>query len=414
MTASNENVRVLSGGDEHPHWRTNLTVCLLGSFTTIIAMTLLLPYLPLYVEELGVTGQGQIAQWSAYAYAATFLTAAITAPLWGRLGDRYGRKSMLVRASLGMAITTAALGLVQSVEQLVGLRLMIGLAGGYASGSTILVAAQAPKERSAWALGILSIGTMAGTIVGPLVGGWVPALIGIRPTFFASGALIALAALGTIVFLKEDRRPRPPGRQPVTMPAGELRKARLLVLLTAAAMVMFATMSIEPIITMVVRQLDPATNYASGLASFVFIASAVGSIVSAPRLGKLADRVGHNRVMVASLLTAAALAVLQAAVQQVWQLAVLRFCMGLALGGLLPTVTAALRRLVPQHRVGRVLGYGVSAQYAGHVIGPIAGGLVATNAQLSAVFVMTAITLTLVAGLLAASSARGRRRTVAV
>lgn len=385
---------------EHPYWRSNLMVCLFGSFTTIIAMTLLLPYLPLYVEHLGVHGQGAIARWSGFAYAATFFTAALSAPLWGRLGDRYGRKSMLVRASIGMAVTTAALGLVQNVEQLLALRLIVGLAGGYASGSTILVAAQSPKARSAWALGVLSIGTMTGNIVGPLVGGWVPALIGIRATFFASGALIAVAAVGTVAFLKEDRRPGRVHASAQAPVATVEQRGRLLVLLAAAAMVMFATTSIEPIITLVVRHLHPGTAHVSGLAGFVFTAAAIGSIISAPRLGRLADRWGHDQVILASLSAAAVLALLQAAAAHVWQLTVLRLLMGLALGGLLPSVNAAIRRIVPQQIVGRVLGYGVSSQYAGQVLGPIVGGIVATHAPLSAVFVMTAGVLAAVAALL--------------
>jgi MFS family permease len=407
---TSERVDELAGCEaEHPYWRSNLTVVLFGSFTTIIAMTLLLPYLPLYVERLGVHGQGEIARWSGFAYAATFLTAALSAPLWGRLGDRYGRKSMLVRASIGMAVTTAGLGLVQSAEQLVALRLVVGLAGGYASGSTILVAAQTPKERSAWALGVLSIGTMTGTIVGPLVGGWMPALIGIRSTFFASGALIAVAAVGTVVFLKEDRRPRRAQTATAAPQVAVEHQGRLLVLLASAAMVMFATTSIEPIITLVVRHVHPGGSHVSGLAGFVFTAAAIGSIISAPRLGRLADRWGHDKVILASLVAAAALALLQAAASHVWQLAVLRFLMGLALGGLLPSVNAAIRRVVPQEIVGRILGYGVSSQYAGQVLGPVVGGIVATHAPLTAVFVMTAVVLLAVAVLLLVLSPAGTR-----
>jgi MFS family permease len=385
---------------EHPYWQRNLGVCLFGSFTTIIAMTLLLPYLPLYVERLGVHGQGSIARWSGFAYAATFVTAALSAPLWGRLGDRYGRKSMLVRASIGMAVTTSALGLVHNAEQLVAMRLVVGLAGGYASGSTILVAAQTPKERSAWALGVLSVGTMTGNIVGPLAGGWMPPLIGIRSTFFASGALIAVAAVGTVTFLKEDRRPVTSHASATQPQATVNEKGRLVVLLAAAAMIMFATTSIEPIITLVVRHLDPGATHISGLAGFVFTSAAIGSIISAPRLGKLSDRWGHDKVILASLTASAVLALCQAAANHVWELTVLRFLMGLALGGLLPSVNAAIRRVVPQQIVGRTLGYGVSSQYAGQVLGPVVGGIVATHAPLSAVFVMTAIVLMAVTGLL--------------
>src|SRR5580700_12067353 len=120
---------------ENKYWRRNLIVCLLGSFTTIMAMTLLLPFLPIYVEQLGVSDHAAIVQWSGAAYGAAFLTAAIFAPLWGRLGDQYGRKLMLIRSSLGMAVAMSLIGLSQNVYQLVGLRLLTGLLGGYSSGS---------------------------------------------------------------------------------------------------------------------------------------------------------------------------------------------------------------------------------------------------------------------------------------
>src|SRR5690349_10442487 len=188
---------------EHAYWRRNLAVCSMGTFTTMIAMTLLLPYLPVYVGQLGVRSQGSVAMWSGVAYAGAFVTASMAAPIWGRLGDRYGRKSMLVRAGFGMAATTALLGIVQAPWQLVAVRLLVGLAGGYSSGSTILVAAQAPRERSAWALGVVATGSMAGTVVGPLVGGWVPTWIGIRWTFFGSAMLILVAAVGTVAFVRE-------------------------------------------------------------------------------------------------------------------------------------------------------------------------------------------------------------------
>src|SRR5579871_5141947 len=170
-------------GRDAGYWKRNLVVCLIGSFTTIVAMTLLLPILPLYVEELGVSDHAAIVQWSGVAYGATFFTAALTAPLWGRLADWYGRKLMLIRASLGMAVAMSLMGMAHNVWELVALRLLAGLLGGYTSGSMILVAAQTPKARSGWALGVMSAGIMAGNLAGPLIGGIVPALVGIRTTF---------------------------------------------------------------------------------------------------------------------------------------------------------------------------------------------------------------------------------------
>src|SRR6201994_4441798 len=187
-------------------WRRNLLVCVFGSFTTIVAMTLLLPFLPIYVEQLGVTDPAAIAEWSGAAYGAAFFSAALAAPLWGYLADRYGRKLMLIRASLGMAIAMSLIGMAHNVYELVGLRLLAGLLGGYASGSAILVAAQTPKARTGWALGVLASGIMAGNLVGPLIGGVLPPRIGIRATFLLAGAVIFITFLATTFLIHEEKR----------------------------------------------------------------------------------------------------------------------------------------------------------------------------------------------------------------
>ncbi|MFI2104334.1 MFS transporter [Isoptericola sp. NPDC019693] len=386
---------------EHRYWRRNLAVGTAGSFTTLVAMTLLVPFLPEYVRQLGVDDPAAVVRWSGVAYGATFLTAALTAPLWGALGDRFGRKSMLVRASLGMAVAMTLLGFVQSVEQLVAVRLLVGLLGGYSSGATILVAAQTPKGRSAWALGVLSSGILAGNVVGPLVGGFVPAWVGIRPTFVACGAVIFLAFLATTFLLREPRTGPPPPRVAARRRgvwAQVQRPGAVVALLATSSLLLFSTMSIEPIVTVYVEDLGQL-SHAAGVAGILVALTAVGSVVAAPRVGRLADRVGPTRVVVTCLAAAGVLALAQALVTNVWQLGVLRVLLGLSLGGLLPSITAAVRHLAPPDAVGRVLGLGVSAQYVGQVAGPVLGGLVAAQAGVRAVFVATAVVLLAAAAL---------------
>jgi len=226
-----------------------------GAFTTIVVMTLLLPFLPLYVEQLGVKNHAAIVHWSGVAYGATFLSAALVAPLWGRLADCYGRKLMLIRASLGMAIAMALIGMAQDVWQLVGLRLLAGL----------------------------------------------------------------------------------------------LR--------------MFANMSIKPIITVHVSQLIADPAHVTLMAGVVISATALGSMLSASHLGKLADRNGAWNVIVGGLAVSAVLLVPQAFVTAGWQLV--------------------------------ALGYSISAQYTGQVVGPLFGGFVGGHFGMRAVFLGTCV---LVAG----------------
>ena len=372
---------------ESIYWRRNLAVCVFGSFTTIVAMTLLLPFLPLYVEQLGVHGHAAIVQWSGVAFGATFLTAAMVAPLWGRLADLYGRKLMLVRASLGMAVAMSLIGMAHSVEQLVVFRLLAGVLGGYASGSTVLVATQTPKGRSGWALGTLSSGIMAGSLVGPLVGGVLPPLIGIRATFLAAGGVIFVSFLATLFLIREEKRPKV-ARQ--DRPRSAIpHKGPLIAMLTTGLLLLLANMSIEPILTVYVAQFVPEPDRVTMVAGLVMAAAALGSILSASHLGKLADRVGHWNVVTGGLAVCALLLIPQAFVTQWWQLVGLRFLMGLALGGLLPCIAAVIRHSVPDGAAGTALGYSVSAQYTGQVVGPLMGGFVGGHVGMRAVFLVT-------------------------
>ncbi|MBZ9799898.1 MFS transporter [Mesorhizobium sp. ES1-4] len=381
------------------HWRRNLAVCFAGSFSTLIAMTLLLPFLPLYVEQLGAQGHAAIVQWSGIAYGATFFAAAMVAPLWGRLGDRYGRKVMLVRASFGMAICMSLTGMVETVWQLVLLRLLIGFAGGYSSGSTILVAMQTPKDRSGWALGILSAGITAGSLVGPLLGGVLPPVIGIRATFLLSGGVIFLAFLATTFLIKESPRPRPAKADAAAKPkSGWSRipdKRPVVAMLTTGMLLAFATMSIEPIITVYVQQLIEDQSRVTLVAGVVMSAAALGTILSASWLGRLADRIGHWNVVVGALAVSALLLIPQAFVTSAWQLIGLRFLMGLALGGLLPCITSVIRHNIPDGVGGNVLGLAISAQYVGQVAGPLAGGFAGGHFGMPAVFLGTSVLMAL-------------------
>ena len=380
-----------SPGTASLYWRRNLFVCIFGSFTTIVAMTLLLPFLPLYVEQLGVHDQAAIVQWSGVAFGATFLSAALVAPVWGHLADLYGRKLMLIRASLGMAVAMSLIGLAGNVWQLVLLRLLAGLLGGYASGSMVLVATQTPKDRSGWALGTLASGIMAGNLVGPLIGGVLPPLIGIRNTFFGAGAVIFISFLCTLFLIKEERRP-PKASRPALLGWSAIPDKRpVMAMLLTGMLLLLANMSIEPIITVYVAGLVAHADQITLVSGLAMSATALGSILSAQRLGRLADRIGHWNVVIGGLLASSLLLIPQAFVTSSWQLVSLRFLMGLALGGLLPCIAAVIRHNVPDAIAGRALGYSTSAQYAGQVIGPLTGGFVGGHIGMRAVFLGTCV-----------------------
>jgi len=376
------------------YWRRNLAICVFGSFTTLVSLSMLLPFLPLYVQQLGVKSTGAVVQWSGVAFGVTFLGTALTAPLWGQLADRFGRKPMLVRAAIGMAVVMSTIGLAHNIYELVALRFAAGLIGGYASASMVMIGTQAPAERAGWALGVLSTGMLAGNLVGPLIGGVLPNLIGIRGTFFAGGAMIAVAAVLTIALVREDFSARPI-QKAQTKQAQATASTRaggyvpLAVLLITAMMVLLSNMSIEPIITVYIGQLGVVHDRLATVAGIVMACSAFGSILMAARLGALADRIGGWNVIVGCLVATGIVMTPQAFVVHWWQLAALRGVMGMTLAGLLPAIAKLVRQAAHEHNSGKMLGYLQSSQYGGQVIGPLIGGTIGVHMGLHYVFFVT-------------------------
>ena len=250
---------------------------------------------------------------------------------------------------------------------------------------------------------MLSTGALVGNLVGPLVGGLLPGLIGIRGTFFAGGAMIAVAALLTIFLVREDfQRPaKATGAAPSDAAAhahAAGSRIPLAALLVTATMVLLSNMSIEPIITVYIGQLGVPHDSLVTAAGIVMASSALGSVLTASRLGALADRVGAWNVIIGCLFATALVMIPQAFVTNWWSLAVLRGLMGMTLAGLLPAIGKLVRQAVKEHQSGKMLGYLQSAQFAGQVVGPLIGGQIGVHFGMRSVFFVTSALLLACAG----------------
>jgi MFS family permease len=210
--------------------------------------------------------------------------------------------------------------------------------------------------------------------------------------------VIFISFLGTVFLIKEERRP-PKARQAARGGWAAIPNKRpVMAMLLTGMLLLLANMSIEPIITVYVEQLVHQADQVTLVSGVVMSAAALGSILSASRLGKLADRVGHWNVVTCGMLVSALLLIPQAFVTASWQLVALRFMMGLSLGGLLPCIAAVIRHNVPDAVAGKTLGYSTSAQYAGQVLGPLAGGFVGGHLGMRSVFLGTSVLMAIGAG----------------
>jgi len=372
-------------------WKRNLYVCWFGVFVMSLGTSQLVPILPLYIEELGVHDINQVEVWSGIAFGVTFVTLAIFSPLWGRMSDKYGRKPMLLRASLGMTVVITCIGLVHNVFELVFLRMLQGTISGFYSASITLVAIQTPRRYSGWALGVLFTGAVGGMLLGPLLGGYLEGIIGIRHQFFVMGGFLMISFVTSLFFVKEDFTPRTEHThvrlksiwQSVTAP--EVLKAMFVTTFISQ----MALTSIQPIITVYIADIAGRLPNLALISGMVFSATGVANIISAPFLGKLADRIGPYRVILGSLVFAGLVFIPQAFVRTPWELMGLRFLLGFATAGLMPSINTLIKRITPDEVAGQIFGYTQSAQFLGSFFGAVMGGQVSAWFGLRSVFFIT-------------------------
>ncbi len=358
-------------------WKRTLTISVLVQLISAIGMSSIFPFLPLYIEDLGSRWDMSIELLAGLVFSVQAFTMMLAAPVWGALADRKGRKVMVERATIGGAILITLMGFVRSAEELVLLRGVQGLVTGVLSALTALVAANVPRERTGYALGLLQVGLWTGMSIGPLLGGAVADLLGYRAAFIATASLLALA--GVLVVWGIDEKfepvPKPDGgpngflsawRHVVQMPGVPLTYASRFLSNLGRSMVM-------PFVPLFVQVLMPESARIATITGVVTGLSAGAGALSAVYLGRLGDRIGHRRVVVGASLFAALFYFPQTFVTEVWQLLILQGLTGFAAGGLMPALSALLAGYTDPGEEGAVYGLESSIMSAARAIAPMLG-----------------------------------------
>ncbi|OMQ26776.1 multidrug efflux MFS transporter MdtG [Serratia oryzae] len=378
---------------EPVNWRRNLFITWIGCFLTGSAFSLVMPFLPLYVEALGVSGHQELNMWSGLVFSITFLFSAVASPFWGGLADRHGRRLMLLRSALGMAIVMVLMGMAQNIWQFLLLRALLGLLGGFIPNANALIATQVPRNRSGWALGTLSTGGVSGALIGPLIGGLLADQYGLRPVFFITATVLFICFLLTLFCVKEQFTPvKKKDMLHARQVFAALKNPKLILSLFVTSMIIqIATGSIAPILTLYVRDLAGDTHNLAFISGLIASVPGVAALISAPKLGKLGDRIGPERILVFMLIVSVLLLIPMAFVQEPWQLGILRFLLGAADGALLPAVQSLLIYNCTNQVAGRIFSYNQSFRDVGNVSGPLLGAAVSASYGFRAVFCVTAL-----------------------
>ncbi|KRN76366.1 MFS transporter [Weissella minor] len=380
-----------------PIWQRNLYVLWFGVFMMGIGFSEVLPFMSLYVDTLGKFTASQLSFYSSLTFSISYLATAIASPFWGRLADAKGRKLMLLRAAFGMAIVFALMGIVTNVWQLVALRAIQGLLGGFISNANAMIATQTPKNRAGYAMGLLVTGTTAGQLLGPFIGGTLASLFSYRLAFFITAIIFMLVFLLTWFMVQEDFVPVERDQAPsLKTVISELDDPKLTFgLFTTTLIIQMANFSISPFIALFVRELNTTSLSTTFLAGVVTAMPGIATLFAAQKFGVLGDRFGTDKMILVGFGIGFISLLPIAWVTTIWQLIFLRFIMGISNSTMMPAVQTLLTRTTPRQITSRIFSYNQSFQSMGAVFGPLLGSVVATQFGYRGVFVASAILVAL-------------------
>ncbi|MGM8211496.1 MFS transporter [Virgibacillus sp. W0430] len=368
-----------------------------ANFFVAGSMTMVLPFISLYIETFGDFSNAYVQQWSGWIFGITFVTAFLFSPIWGRIGDKYGRKNILIMSATGLAVSVFLMGFATSVWQLFLLRLFMGIFTGFIPMSQALISTQTPKKIAGRVLGTLQTGSVTGMLMGPLLGGAFADVIGYGATFKWVSITIFLSAFIVLFGIKEMQMTVTNTSEQQLYSSKEvllhiIQRPVLFVVMLMSALVQIAHFSIQPILSLYVAEINGPESIAffSGLA---FSVAGIGNLIMARRWGILGDRIGYIKIIIILLFVAGIVYIPAAFVNNIWQLIVLRMILGTAIGGIVPVRIAYIRQEAPLSMQGEVLGYNTSLRFFGNIIGPALGGMLAGFYGFAAVFYATSALL---------------------
>src|SRR5690625_2628908 len=368
-----------------------------ANFFVAGSMTMVIPFISLYIDSFGNFSESYVQTWSGWIFAVTFITAFLFSPIWGRIGDKYGRKNILIISATGLAVSVLLMGFATSVWQLFLLRFIMGVFTGFIPMSQALISTQTPKKMAGRVLGTLQTGSVTGTLMGPLLGGIIADTIGYSATFKFVSITVFLSALIVLFGIKEmQMKVTSQAERKIYSPKEVMmhivQHPVLLIVMLTSTLVQVAHFSIQPILSLYVAEINGLANIAffSGLA---FSVAGLGNLCFAKRWGSFGDKFGYIKILIILLFMAGIVYFPGAFVTNIWQLIVLRFLLGIAIGGIVPTRIAYIRQEAPLSMQGEVLGYNTSLRFLGNMIGPALGGVLAGWFGISSVFFVTSALL---------------------
>lgn len=373
-------------------WKKNLPVLWLGVFLCCASYTSCIPFLPVYLlRELGVAPE-EVNFWAGISFAVTFLGCTVMAPYWGALADHVGQRKMAIRAGYGLALSYFLTGACQDMYQLIGVRILCGLVAGFVPACMSMASSSLPESRMGWGMGLMQTAMASGSIMGPLMGGYMASWFGMRMSFYV-GSLALFAATTAVMLVVKDMTILQKGDFSAISLwrdlKDSLRNKELRFIMFMFFMIQTCVMTIQPLITLYVGQLMGAMgDEAVKMSGVIFSLAGFAGILAAPFWGKRGQRYGFVRIFALVTFAAGFINLFQIFIQDVWQFAAIQFIYGLFLAGAVPNINAGLTVVTDKNTRGKAFGLSTSANQFGGVVGPLLGG--ALGAVLATRYVLVA------------------------
>lgn len=354
-------------------WVVTLTILVAGAFLMDMSFTMITPFLPVYLSsELGAKAS-EVDMWSGAVFAVTFFVSGLLGPVWGVLADRKSRKLMALRASIGLTISYALCGIVQTPMQLFAARFFQGLCAGLYPALLALLAASIPARKTGLSMGLMQGGMTVGAVVGPFVGGVLADYFGMRESFFV--ASIALGLISLLIGFCIKEKPRTVN---VTsrnwFDWSVLRQPAIFKMLIACAVIHASLFSAQPILPLYIAQLQGSMDNIMMLSGTIFSVCAISIMIASPILGAAGQKFGFLKVLSCSLFFAGLLISAQVLGRTPFEFGVWRFIAGFAIAGLIPLVNSIISTECPPDKKGEVFGFNFLTGHAGMALGPFAAG----------------------------------------
>lgn len=372
-------------------WEQNFRILWFGSLITDMGNAMTLPFIVLFIDTLGNFNNAELNLLGAAAFSLTYLSKAIVSPLWGRLADLKGRKLMCLRASGVMTFTIFMIGLSPNVWFLLFFRVLQGAFSGYINNANALMSVSAPSKIQGRVMSKLVTGSITGSLLGPLIGGFLATWFGYRGAFFVTSFLMAVVFLTTWLGVSEEFTPiTKKDLQPALPLMKKIGWSFFIALFGSLLAVQATTNAITPMLSLLVRELDSSGQNAVIMTGIVSAAPGFATILMAGVVGSLIDRLGALRSMIIFLISAIICLLLTSLVQNIWQLIILRFILGISDAALIPSIQVLTVRNVPNSIFGRVFSYNQSAQSFGNVLGPMLAAWIAIGFGYKSIFLFSA------------------------